>query len=225
MKRLLCILLAVLLLMVFTACNTAKTKTAAPLTEVNSLYDQYGNLIQQTLYNEATEEYFLKEFMYTYQNKKWVCTDQRLTLLSAAPTKDTTQEVPALKIFHTTDITRKPVVLVDNDKVRVTLTDCHDAELWYMFAYEIRVDNKSNQVITMSIENCAIMGIGCPPLFSIDHIEPGRTAYFTLGWDPETLERFYIPYIDNVEFMIRILDNSNWNMPAYAGERVLIKHN
>jgi hypothetical protein len=68
------------------------------------------------------------------------------------------------------------------------------------------------------------MNIGCPPLFSIDHIEAGHTAYFTLGWDNETLERLYVPYIDNVEFMLKVYDNDNWRAPAFAGERILIKH-
>lgn len=225
MKRIFSVLCILSLLMCLIGCSSkAKSTVDGSLTEVSTIYDQYGNILQQTLYNEDTAEYYLKEFSYSLQNGKWVCVDQSLTLIQKQPAINEPAEAPLLRVFHVTDINRKPVVIIDNEKVRISIVQVHDAEYWYRFAYDLKVENKTDKVISIFIENASILGIGCPPLFSIDHIEPGYSTYFTLGWDNETLSRYYIPYIDNVEFMVTVRDNSNWDAPAYAGERVLIKH-
>jgi hypothetical protein len=67
------------------------------------------------------------------------------------------------------------------------------------------------------------MDILCKPLFTIEHIDAGKTAYFTLAWDTDTIERTHIPYIDNIEFMIRVYNNENWSAPALDGSRIMIK--
>ena len=74
------------------------------------------------------------------------------------------------------------------------------------------------------IDSASIMNINCDPLFKVDHIEAGHIAYFNIAWDKETLERGYIPYIDNIEFIIRVYDNEDWTTPALYGTKILIKH-
>ena len=74
-------------------------------------------------------------------------------------------------------------------------------DMWYEFGYELKIENNTNNIITIAIDDVAIMDTACPPLFNIDHIDAGKTAYFTIGWDKETLERSHVPYINNIEFI------------------------
>lgn len=231
MKKFISIFMVLTLIVCFAGCKqrkgTYKENSNYPLVQVNILYDKYGNIIQQTLHNEETGEYFLKEFSYTYNNGQWVCTDQRLILLSAHnnnTTKDTIQNT-TLRILSIKELNTKPVVLIDNEQVRVSIINFLDTEHWYRFAYELKIENKSNKVLSFYIDDASIMGINCSPLFYVDHVDAKHSAFFTLGWDHDALERNYIPYIDNVKFTIKVYDNIDWSTPAFAGERVLIKHN
>lgn len=227
MKRIAIIVILFALCIGFTACNkqaTSETNVVAPFRQVATLYDRHGNLLEQTIYNEETGEYIFKEYTYALDGSMWVCIDQKTTILSDQTKYPYIETVPKFMIYHNDDIAKKPIILIDNDKVKVSIVKSLSEDSWYKFAYELEVVNKTNKVLTVVIENAAIMDIGCPPLFNVDHFEANQKAYFTLGWDLETLERFYIPYIDNVEFTLKVYENEDLRTPAFVGERVMIKH-
>lgn len=220
-------LIMLLCLGLFAGCDdkdVSECIVSEPFEQVAVLYDKYGNMLEQTLYNKNTGEYIFKEYSYELKTTTWHCIDIKTTVLPDQAKYPYVDAAPRLSIYHNDDIAKKPIVLVDNDKVCVSIIKSLQEANWYKFAYELEVINKTDSVITIIIENAAIMNIGCPPLFNIDHIEANQKAYFTLGWDSETLERFYIPYIDNVEFMLKVYENDNWRAPAFAGEHILIKH-
>lgn len=228
MKKVIILILITILCLNFAGCKQEKasstSEVTAPFKQVNVLYDRHGNMLEQTLYNENTGEYIFKEYTYALDGTMWVCIDNKTTILPDKTKYTCPADTPLLNIYHNNDIAKHPIVLVDNDKVRVSIIKSLSEADWYKFAYELEVINKTNKVLTIVIENAAIMNIGCPPLFNVDHFEAGQKAYFTLGWDHETLEHFYIPYIDNVEFMLKVHENDNWRAPAFAGERILIKY-
>ena len=116
-----------------------------------------------------------------------------------------------------------PIVILDDEGVRVSITKYLAADMWYEFGYELKIENNTNNIITIAIDDVAIMDTACPPLFNIDHIDAGKTAYFTIGWDKETLERSHVPYVNNIEFMIRVFDNTNWQSTALTGEKIMLK--
>lgn len=226
MKKIFCLfLLVALLCLTFTGCNdsdSGRSVVAYPLKEVNVVYDQYNNILQQTLYNELTGEYIQTDYIYVYQDSCYVCVDQRTTVINYSKTTCQPVANPTLKIYYNKDLNNGPIVLMDNEWAKISIVKYLTEDNWWEFGYELKIVNKTNSVITLAIDDTTIMDINCKPLFSIDYIGAGDTAYFTMAWDTDTLERCYIPYIDNIEFMIRVFDN-NWHAPALAGERVLIK--
>jgi hypothetical protein len=186
--------------------------------------DLNDNILQQMFYNEETGEYLLREYTYVHTGSFWECTNQRTAVVFNKGSSDTVLPSPTLKIYYSSDLADGPITLLDNEWVKVSIVKYLAKDSWWEFGYELKIVNKTNRVITITIDNESIMDINCKPVFSVDHIDAGDTAYFTLAWDKDTLERCYIPYVDNVEFMVRIFNNDNWKVPALAGERVLIKH-
>jgi hypothetical protein len=180
------------------------------------------------VYNEGTKEYTTTEYIYGYVNGLWKCIDQNIT--KSKSESSITCPYPfvsnnnTLDIYNNQDLAEGPIVIMDNADAKISITKYLASDNWWEFGYELKVENKMNKVLTVMIDCPSIMGIQCEPMFSIDHVDSRDTAYFTLAWDKETLERCYIPYIDNIEFMVRIFDNENWKVPALAGERVLIKN-
>lgn len=222
-----CVILCVVWIIGFVSIctNIKQDKTTYSLTLVDEVKDRYGNIIQQTYYNSVSDEYLVKEFSHTLQNNKWVCTDQRVTVLPfKKQEKQNNAEVNnALKIFYDEDFTKGPIVIMDNEDIKVSIVKNLASDSWYYFGYELKIVNKSNKVLSVLIDNTTIMDIQCKPLFNIEHVDAGHTAYFTMAWQKEELERCYIPYIDNVQFMIRVFDNENWKMPALYGNKILMK--
>lgn len=230
MKRLFCIILCVTLVLVvlglctlLTGCSddTPATKQYyedTSLKLVDEIVDAYDNILQQTYYNQETGEYILKVFTYSYQDERWVCIDQNITILNAK-VEDKIQD-NTLQIYYNKNI---PITIMDNEYATISIVEYLPADNWWEFGYKLKIVNKTNKILTILIDKLYIMNILCEPLFDVDYIDAGKTAYFTMAWDPETLERCYIPYIDNVEFRLCLYDNTNWNKPALAGTRVMFK--
>jgi hypothetical protein len=203
--------------------NTAKENTVAyPLKELSATYDSAGNLLQQILYNELTDDYIKTEYVYGYVDGRLICIDQHTTIITNKKHEDN-QNTTKLQVYFNKDLLNDVITIIDNEYVKVSIVKYLAKDSWWEFGYELKVVNKTKDIITVHIDNATIMDINCSPLFYTEHVAPGDTEYFTLAWDSDTLERCYIPYIDNIEFMIRVFDNDNWRTPALCGERVLIK--
>lgn len=237
MKKLICILLICLVAIGTMGCakNTEKSieNVIYPLRSVDSVYDRYGNILQQTIYNEETGEYFIKEYEYTLIKDVWVCVKQnmrtKLVNSPCADTKDPKQNKgikfsDSTLVIYKDDLTDRPHTIMDNEYIRITVVRYMEDDGWYDFAYEFKVENKTDQVLTFSFENMSIMNISCPAVFSIDHVYERETKYFLLAWNKDTLSRCYIPYIDIVNFQIKVYDNEDWRRPADFGEQVIIMH-
>lgn len=130
---------------------------------------------------------------------------------------------PVINIYYNSDLTDGPIIIMDNEYAKVSIIKYLAKDYWWEFGYEFKIVNKTNKVLTALIDDCSIMDVMCKPLFSIDHVEAGHTAYFTVAWDRETLERSHLPYIDNIEFLVRVYNGENWKMPALAGSKILLK--
>lgn len=230
MKRLFCIVLCITLILmvlglcaVLSGCSDASSTTKqyykdSSLKLVNEVMDTYGNVLQQTYYNQETGEYILKTFTYNYQDGKWICIEQSTTVLNSQSMSK--ERDNALQIYYNKNI---PITIMDNEYATISVIEYLSADNWWEFGYKLKIVNKTNKILTILIDKPYIMNILCEPLFDVDHIDAGKTAYFTMAWDPETLERCYIPYIDNVEFRLCLYDNTNWRKPALAGTRVMFK--
>lgn len=224
MKKFLCLILVFIIGLGFTGCYSKTNNDNQSITLVDEVIDKYDNILQQTYYNEETDEYIIKKFIYELQQDKWVCVDQQTIMYSAkVPKTEHKCTKPTMSIYHNNNLIDSPITIMDNEYAKISIVKYLAADRWWEFGYEIKVYNKTNKVLSIIIDDCYIMNIQCKPLFSIDHIEAGKTAYFKLAWDNDTLTRCHIPYIDNVEFMVRVFDNEDWTVPALAGNRIMIK--
>lgn len=84
MRKIICLMACIILIFNLVSCTTPKTRftVRSPLSEISTVYDANGNIISQILYNELTQEYYLKDYYYECQNNCWTCIDQRTTIIS-----------------------------------------------------------------------------------------------------------------------------------------------
>ena len=226
MKKFISVFLILMLTMccMLSGCSSNKEDYYVSLRLVDEVRDQYDNVLQRTYYNEDADEYLIKEYTYCLQKNKWVCVDQKTTIYKTTYDRPESPVDNSLTIYYNNDLTTGPLVILDNEYAKISIVKYLAKDDWYEFGYELKIVNKTNQVLTMSLEDFYIMDIMCKPLFSIDHVEAGKTAYFKMAWDKDALERSHIPYVDNIEFMVRIFDNENWTSTALAGNRIMIKN-
>jgi hypothetical protein len=226
MKKLICIFLSILICVITTGCagkTTNANNVSWPLKEINVVYDKYDNMMQQVLLNEQTGEYYITNYTWVMRDNAWVCIDSNTTVLKA---NNDTEYTPStsINIFYKTSLANGPIVLLDNSEVRVSIVEYLDAASWWEFGYKIKIENKGVRLFTVTFDNVAILDINCKPMFSVEHIEGGHTAYINLAWDTDSLKRACIPYLDNVAFTVRVFDNADWTKPALYGTNILIKH-
>ena len=130
-----------------------------------------------------------------------------------------------LNIYHNKDLQKGPITLLNQESIKVSITKYLASDQWWHFGYELKIENNSNKVCSITIDDSYIMGIKCSPLFSITHVEPGHTAYFNMVWQTEELERNHIPYIDDIEFKLKVFFNEPYSYERIAdiGNKILIK--
>lgn len=232
MKKLICFILVIAIILTivigaifFVNCwRSSEEENYIPLKVIDTVEDKYGNILQQIYYNKETDEYIQKEYSYIFQYNKWICTDQKTTIYKNELNTQKYDKInPTLSIYYNNDLYSNPITIMDNEYVKISIVKYLARDDWYEFGYELKIVNKTNQVLTMSLEDFYIMDILCKPVFSIEHIDAGKTVYFKMAWDKATLTRCHIPYIDNVEFIVKVFDNNNWTDPALAGKRLMIK--
>lgn len=227
LKKFICLLLLLCFCILFTGCSSEeKNLIKEPLKEVHAVYDLYDNLIQQTVFNEQTGEYITTVYTYENINGLWTCINQNTTILNKSLTKESTEECKDefKAVYNLKSLEKNSITLVDSENIKISLIEYLTENNWRAFGYRLKLENKTNKVLCVILDNNYIMNIKCSPVFTVEHIEPSETKYFELSWDKETLERRYVPYVDNVEFMIRIYNNENWKVPALEGAHILLKH-
>jgi hypothetical protein len=227
LKKFICLLLVLGFCVSLVGCgaeaNSEEKKLInEPLKEVHAVYDIYNNLIQQTVFNEQTGEYITTIYTYEHIDGLWTCTNQSITVLNKNTSKETIDEL--MTIYNLSDLEKNPITLLDSENIKISLIECLDENDWRAFGYKVKLENKTNKTLVVILDNNYIMNIKCSPVFSVEYVEASKTQYFELSWDKETLERRYIPYIDNIEFMLRIYDNENWKVPALEGTHVFLKY-
>jgi hypothetical protein len=137
--------------------------------------------------------------------------------------------------YHEIDCTGKQVLEVKNlqygelailntPEIYIAVVEYLDTASWWEFGYKLKIVNKCDRSLTVTFNNSSVAGIRCEPVFFVDHIEPGHTRYFNLAWDRASLERSWIPYLDNIEFLLQVYYSSSWSNPAKYGTRVLLKN-
>lgn len=230
MKRFICVILVLLIGIGMMGCSKEEQKTApysssittAPLREINIIYDSYGNILQQIVYNELTEEYTTTTFTYVNKDGQWLCVDQRVIITRTKEVTPTTTN-ERITVYRQQDLSTGEIVLLDNTDVRVSVVEYLDKASWWEFGYKVKIENKSDRVLSIMFDNVAIVGIACKPVFFVEHVESGRTEFFTLAWDKDTLDSSWIPYINDIEFVVKVFRTDSYNGTALYGTRVLIK--
>jgi hypothetical protein len=80
MKKILCFTLIAMICLALVGCSSGTS-----LKLVDEVKDKYGNILNQTYYNEETAEYLLKTYSYVLQQGTWVCVEQQITIYATTP--------------------------------------------------------------------------------------------------------------------------------------------
>lgn len=226
MKKFICICITLCCLICFCGCKETpkQNTTIAPFIELNAVYDQNGNMLQQILYNENTKEYIMKEYTYSHQDGKWICIAQKTKIICQTELLAIGQPSSTVNIYYTQDLVDSSIVLLDNEDVKISIVEYLEKASWWEFGYKFKVENKSNKVITILFENTCIVNIDCQAMFQVDHIYANSTRYFNLAWSMDSLERCWVPYIGDVGFTLSVYNSENFDLPANYTMNVLIKN-
>jgi hypothetical protein len=224
MKKAIYLFIILCLCFNFTGCSSkSESIINKPFEAVNTVYDIHGNILQQTVYNTMTDEYITTVFIYDRIDSLWVCTDQKTIRTSTKnPTMQSTT-LNTVEVYYERDLMLEQTVLLKTNDITISVVECLNKASWWEFGYKIKVENTSAKVLSVSFDSATIMDIHCAPMFTIDHIDAGHIAYFTLAWDRDSLERACIPYIDNIKFMVRVFNTQYFDKPAVYGTTILIK--
>jgi len=226
MKKIIYAAILCLLIACFSGCNNSKatTDTQEPGSVFNTVYDTYGNILQQSIYNEQTGETVTTIFTYQRVNGQWVCVDQQVIVTSrlVTSTDQTKTQTPVNTLIIKDD--NLPEVLIDNKDVTISVVEKLDQESWWEFGYELKIENHNDKAVSVLFNNVSIGNVYSKPLFNVDQIEPGYTNYFNLAWDKDSLTKDSVPYLNDVEFTLSVyIGTENWKQPAKYGIQVLIQ--
>ena len=219
MKRFVYLFCIFLLVLGLTACDNKKASTEAanPASNINTVYDTYGNILQQSVYNEQTGETTTTIFTYKRVNGLWVCVDQQVIVTG----KQHCQQPITLLTLRDNNL---PEIILDNQDVTISVVEKLESESWWEFGYKLKIENHSNQAISVLFNDVSIADVSSKPLFNVDQVEPGYTTYFNLAWDRDSLAKDWVPYLNDVQFTLSVyIGTENWKKPADYGLRVLIR--
>ena len=219
MKRFIYLFCIFLLVLGLTACDNKKASTEAadPASNINTVYDTYGNILQQSIYNEQTGETTTTIFTYQRVNGLWVCVDQQV-IVTSQPKAQTPVNILTIRDNSL------PEILIDNQDVTISVVEKLDQESWWEFGYKLKVENHSDKAISILFDDVSIADVSSKPLFNVDQVEPGYTTYFNLAWDRDSLAKDWVPYLNEVQFTLSVyIGTENWKKPAEYGLRVLIR--
>lgn len=227
MRHIIAILLSIILLCcVFAGCSKTsnEAKTESPLVLIDTIYDQYDNILNQIYYNTVTGDYYIKEYLYEFKNDKWVCTTQYTTVYeNCYPTDYSYYADPYLNIYYDDALKDNSIIILNNEYIKISIIKALSSSSWFEAGYKLRIQNKTSDVLSVAFTEVFIMGIACEPVYNLEHVDPLATVDFDFVWDKATLDRCHVPYFGDVDFLVKVYNNDKWNAPALTGVRALIK--
>ena len=124
----------------------------------------------------------------------------------------------AVKIERESDETEK--VLFDTDECSMVVIGFEEDGIW---GPELNVyfDNKSDKDLLISFEDVSVNGTMCDPYWGTV-VTAGNNAYAAISWMEEDLDANEIEQIEEVQGMMLVYDNDDWEADALVEEQISV---
>lgn len=108
------------------------------------------------------------------------------------------------------EITFTEVVAIDNDECMIKITSIETDNIWG-YTLKAQLENKSSDKTYMfSVENAAINGVQCDPLFATE-IAAGKKSNEEISFSDDELEENGVGEYTDIELTFRVYDSNNWS--------------
>lgn len=112
------------------------------------------------------------------------------------------------------------VILVDNEYTKVVVTGYEWDEIWG-YNVMLYIENKSDTSIMVSADNVSVNGFMLDPFYA-DSVSAGNCAFSSMSWYEEDLEANGITEIEEIEFVLKVYDDSNWAASDFFNQTVTL---
>lgn len=112
-----------------------------------------------------------------------------------------------------------PVVVVDNEYCKITVTEIDPDNLWG-YTIKTELENKSvEKTFMFTLNNCSINGVQCETL-TAQEVAPGKKALEDISLITSTLEKNGIRNYTDIALSFRVYNTDDWGEEAAAEETV-----
>lgn len=125
----------------------------------------------------------------------------------------------AVKIKRQSEETDK--VLFDTDICAMTYLNFEEDGVWGP-ELTVYLENKSDKDLLISMEDVSVNGLACDPYWGTV-VTAGNSAYAAISWAEEDLDINEITEFENIQGMIYVYDNDEWDADAYVEEEISIE--
>ncbi len=111
-------------------------------------------------------------------------------------------------------------VVVDNDKVTITVTGYREDEIWGYTA-DLFIENKTEAPIMVTANEVSVNGYMADPYYA-ESVSGGSCAFSSISWMDTVLEENGITQVETVELKLRVYPSEDWMAEDYANETVML---
>ncbi len=113
------------------------------------------------------------------------------------------------------------VTVVDNDYLTFKFTDLDTKNIWG-YTLKAFIENKTDKDVTVSVDNVSVDGYMCDPFWATN-VAAGKKTNSDISWT--NLESSGLSGINNLEFTLRVTDDSSWDTILEENYSVTIDKN
>ena len=110
------------------------------------------------------------------------------------------------------------VVLMDTDEGLVAVVGSGMDEIWG-YSLSLYIENRTDTCVMFSADDVSVNGYMVDPFFARS-LPADTCAYEQIVWPLEELEKNGIGQVEEIEFILDVYDNENWDLPDFLEKPV-----
>lgn len=112
-------------------------------------------------------------------------------------------------------------IIIDNEYVKATVIGYEEDSIWG-YTVNLFLENKTDKEVMFSIDEVSVNGYMADPFFA-DSVIPGKSAFSSISWSKNTFTENSISKVEEIEFIFKAYDNSDWLADPFANENITLK--
>lgn len=112
-------------------------------------------------------------------------------------------------------------IIVDNENVSVTITGYTEDDIWG-YSVNMFLVNKTDTEVMFSVDEASVNGYMADPFWAFS-ILPGKCAFTSMSWSDTTFEENGITDVEEIEFLLKAYDESNWGADDFVNEIIILQ--